>query len=94
MPYWCVVSELHFVLKVTVILTRYSTAFFMAFVCILTSAQCGPDSSVGIAARYGLEGPGIKSQWYSSTLSLTWALDGGGWLTPRPGRFTPEKETR
>ena len=25
---------------------------------------------------------------------LTSALDGGGWSTPRPGRFTPEKETR
>jgi hypothetical protein len=30
---------------------------------------------------------------YSSILSLTSALDGGGWLTPRPGRFTPGKET-
>jgi hypothetical protein len=28
---------------------------------------------------------------YSSSTS---ALDGGGWLTPRPGRFTPGKETR
>jgi hypothetical protein len=26
---------------------------------------------------------------YSSTLSLTSALDGGGWSTPRPGRFIP-----
>jgi len=26
---------------------------------------------------------------YSSTLSLTSMLDGGGWSTPRPGRFTP-----
>jgi hypothetical protein len=31
---------------------------------------------------------------YSSTLSLTSALDGGGWSTPRPGRFTPGKQTR
>ena len=31
---------------------------------------------------------------YSSTLSLTSALDRGGWLTPRPGPFTPGKETR
>ena len=31
---------------------------------------------------------------YNSTLSLTTALDGGGCLTPRPGRFTPGKETR
>jgi hypothetical protein len=29
----------------------------------------------------------------SSTLSLSSALDGGGWLTSRPGRFTPGKET-
>jgi hypothetical protein len=27
---------------------------------------------------------------YSSTLPSTSALDGGGWSTPRPGRFTPE----
>jgi hypothetical protein len=26
-----------------------------------------------------------------STLFLTSALDGGGWSTPRPGRFTPGK---
>jgi hypothetical protein len=30
----------------------------------------------------------------SSTLSLTSALDGGGWLTPRPDRFTSGKDTR
>ena len=29
-----------------------------------------------------------------STLSLTSALDGGGWSMHRPGRFTPGKETR
>jgi len=23
---------------------------------------------------------------------LTWALDGGGWSTPLPGRFTPGKD--
>ena len=33
-------------------------------------------------------------QRYSSYLSLTSALVGGGWLTPRPGRFTHGKETR
>ena len=27
-------------------------------------------------------------------ISLTSALDGGGWLTPRLGRFTPTKDTR
>ena len=30
----------------------------------------------------------------SSNLSLTLALDKGGWSTPRPGRITPGKETR
>ena len=29
---------------------------------------------------------------YSSTLSLNWALNGGGWSLPRPGRFTPGKD--
>ena len=28
----------------------------------------------------------------NSTLSLTSALYGGGWSTPRPGRLTPEKD--
>jgi len=38
----------------------------------------------------GHEGP-EGEQRYSSTLSLTSALDEGGWSTPRPGRFTPGK---
>jgi len=29
---------------------------------------------------------------YSSTLPSTTALDGGGWSTPRPGRFTSGKD--
>ena len=29
---------------------------------------------------------------YSSTLSLSSALDVGGWSTPRPSRFTPGKD--
>jgi hypothetical protein len=28
---------------------------------------------------------------YSSTHSLTWALGGGEWSDPRPGRFTPRE---
>ena len=39
----------------------------------------------------GHQGPkGEKS--YSSTLSLTSALDWGGWSTPHPGRFTLGKD--
>jgi len=33
-------------------------------------------------------------QIYSANLSLTSALDKGRWSTPRPGRFTSEKNTR
>jgi hypothetical protein len=42
--------------------------------------------------RTGHEGPEGEKR-YSSTLSLTSALNGGGWSMPRPGRFTPGKET-
>jgi hypothetical protein len=40
--------------------------------------------------RTGYEGPEWK-QTYSSSLSLTSALNGDGWSTPRPGRFSQEK---
>jgi hypothetical protein len=43
--------------------------------------------------RTGHEGPEGEYS-YNSTLSLTSALDGGGWLTPCPDRFTPRKEMR
>ena len=39
----------------------------------------------------GHEGP-EGEQMYSSTLPSTSALDGGGWSTPRPNRFTPRKD--
>ena len=48
---------------------------------------------IKVHPRTGREGP-EGEQRYSSTLPLTSALDGGGWLTPRSGRFTPGKETR
>ena len=41
--------------------------------------------------RTGHECPEGKYR-YSSTLSFTSALDVGGWLTPRPGRFNPGKD--
>jgi hypothetical protein len=41
--------------------------------------------------RTGHEGPEVAYR-YSSTLSLTSALDGGGWSKPRPGRFPPRKD--
>jgi hypothetical protein len=44
-----------------------------------------------VRPRTGYEGP-QEEQRYRSTLSLTSALDGGGWSTPRPDRFTPGKD--
>ena len=41
--------------------------------------------------RTGHEGREAE-QKYSCTVSLTSALDGGGWSTPRPGRFNPGKD--
>ena len=41
--------------------------------------------------RTGHEGP-EGEQMYSSTLPSTSELDGGGWSTQRPGRFTPGKD--
>jgi hypothetical protein len=46
-----------------------------------------------VPPRTGHEGPEGEYR-YSSTLSLTSTLDGGGWSTPHPGRFTPGKDTR
>ena len=53
-------------------------------------AGTSPQSSK-FRSRTGHEGPDGEYR-YSSTLSLTSELDGSGWLTPRPGRFTPETE--
>ena len=52
---------------------------------------------------YGLKGKGKvlprtrhegpeREQMYSSTVPSTAALDGGGWSTSRPDRFTPGKD--
>jgi len=41
--------------------------------------------------RTGHEGP-EGEQRNSPTLSLTMALDGGGWSTPCTGRFRPRKD--
>ena len=46
-----------------------------------------------VRPRTGHEGPEGEYR-YSSTLSLTLVLDGGGWLMPHPDRFTPGKETQ
>ena len=44
-----------------------------------------------VRPRRGREDP--EGEMYSSTLSLTTTLDVGDWSTPRPGRFSPGKDT-
>jgi hypothetical protein len=36
---------------------------FLFYFCNVSFILCGPDSSVGIATGYGLDGPGIESRW-------------------------------
>jgi hypothetical protein len=49
---------------------------------------------IGIKVKFTLE-QATKAQRggcrYSCTLSLTSALEGGGWSMPRPGHFTTDK---
>jgi hypothetical protein len=48
---------------------------------------------LNVYPRTDHEGP-EGEQRYTCTLSLTMALDGGGWSTPRPRSFTAGKQTR
>ena len=48
----------------------------------------GKGKALPITGHEGPEG----EQMYSSTLPSTSALHGGGWSTPRSGRFTPRKD--
>jgi hypothetical protein len=50
----------------------------------------GKDKSK-VHSRNDHESPEVEYR-YSSTLTLTSALDGGGWSTPCPGRFIPGKD--
>jgi hypothetical protein len=59
-------------------------------------ADHSPPSSAEVKnAWYSVKAPsheGVLSEWrYSSTHSLTSALDGGEWSASRPGRFTPRE---
>ena len=51
----------------------------------LNADNKGKDKGHPITGHEGPEG----EQMYSSTLPSTSALDGGGWATPLPSRFTP-----
>jgi len=54
--------------------------------------MAGKGKKCKVHPRIGHDGPNGEYR-YSPTLSLTSALDGGGWsTTPPPGRFTPGKD--
>ena len=59
---------------------------FIIYVCSVKGKGKGK-----VHPRTGHKGPEGELR-YSSTLSLPSALDGGGWSTPRPGRFTPGED--
>jgi len=61
--------------------------------CKISSGRSTPLEKSKVHPRTGYDGP-VGKQMYSSTLSLTSALDEGRWSTPRPGRFTRGKENR
>jgi hypothetical protein len=49
-------------------------------------------TNVKVKVDFTLE-QATRSRGISCTLSLTLALDRGEWSTPRPGRFTPGKDS-
>jgi hypothetical protein len=60
-------------------------------VIIEVSSTLGQETPRQVHPRTGHEG---QEREYRYTLSLTSALDGGGWSTSVSGRFTPRQETR
>ena len=66
----------------------------MNYACALLVNRVLSGSTIGkgtVHPSTDHEGP-EGEQMYSSTLPSTSALDGGGWSTPRLGRFTPGKD--
>ena len=45
------------------VFVRFNIFAFRTNFCYITYFHGGRDSSVGIATRYGLDGPGIESRW-------------------------------
>jgi hypothetical protein len=64
---------------------QYAIGLYI-YVCVCVCVLKGE-----VHPRTGHKSP-EGSKRYSSTLSLTLALDGGGWSIPCPGQFTPSKE--
>jgi len=61
------------------------------YTAVVDTYTCKGKGKGNVHPRTGHEGPDGEYM-YSSTLSLTSALDGDGCSTPRPARFTPGKD--
>jgi len=59
----CVYIRMCTYMYVHVGLYVYVYEWFLGYLRTTISFKCGPGSSVGIATDYGLDGPGILSQW-------------------------------
>jgi len=70
----------------------YSTNCFICNWIIRKSRLTGKFTKVKLILKQAMKAQRRSSGTY--TLSLTSALDGSGWSTPRPGRSTSGKETR
>ena len=73
-----------------------SNLLVMNLLVSMCSISSSSSSSKGkgkgkVLPRTSHEVPGVDKM-YSSTLPSTSALDRGGWKTPRPGRFSPDKD--
>jgi hypothetical protein len=65
------------------------------FLCLNLSAllQASQKVKLSLCFNWAPRHEGVLGEWrYSSTHSLTSALDGGEWSASRPGHFTPGKE--
>jgi hypothetical protein len=56
----CFDSRLHWQLEMK---NKFTNRCFRLHIYLPTNKTCGPDSSVGIATDYGLDGPEIESRW-------------------------------
>ena len=66
-------------------MSKYPDIFLQVYLSSINYAMVvGRDSSVGIPTRYGLYGPGIKSQWGRDTCTLGHSQPPVKWV---PGQF-------
>ena len=97
MPITCILSPLKLATWLAEIcsslcgLYKLFSVYLCTFICSTIVCSCKATGKGKVLSSTGHEAPEVE-QTYSSTLSLTSALAGGGWSTPRPGRFTPRKD--